>query len=201
MKRGFVLFVVGLAAAAAVEARGPGGAARDAHILVLDGSSYATNVDIDELLRIRKAHRGDFLWFRRGGRTYLVTDPAVLAAGRDILRPVRELSREQEAASARLRPFEEREEELDREKERLEERAERLEGRDDRVANDERDRLEAMERELDEKQQAAREEMREIEAEERRLEDREREVEAVADAQVARLVEDALRRGLVRVVR
>ena len=196
MKIGFVLGVGVAAAAIVAEAAG-----RDAHVLQLDGSSYSTNVDVDQLLRIRQGRGGDFLWFVRGGRAYLVTDPAVLDAGRDILRPVRDLSREQEAVSARLRPFEEREEALDREEDRLEQRSERLEGRDDRAANEERDRLEELERALDEKQRALRADMREIEAEEERLEDREREIEAVADAQIARLIEDALRKGLARAVR
>lgn len=197
MKIGLALSVVGLAAVAAgTRAAGAGG--REAHVLVLDGSSYATNVDLDELLHIREGRSGDFLWFRRGGRAYVVTDPDVLAAGRDILRPVQVLSEEQEELSVRLRPFEDREEELDREEERLEERSDRLEGRDDRAADEEREHLDALQRQLDEKQRAVKADTRELEAEERRLEDREREVEAVADAQVARLIADALRRGLAR---
>jgi hypothetical protein len=176
-------------------------AGRDAHVVVFNESSYATNVDLDQLLRIRKGRTGDFLWFRRGGRAYLVTDPAVLAAGREILGPVRALSQEQEELSARLRPFEEREEELDREEEQLEKRSDRLEGRDDRAAKEQREHLDALRRELDDKQEALRADMRELEAEERRLDDREREVEAAADAELARLIEDALRRGLARVAR
>ena len=199
MKIGSVVWAVALAATA-FEALGAG-AGRDAHVVVLNESSYATNVDLDQLLRIRKGRTGDFLWFRRGGRAYLVTDPAVLAAGREILGPVRALSREQEELSARLRPFEEREDELDREEERLEERSERLEGRDDRAAKEQRERLDALGRELDERQEAVKADMRELEAEERRLDDREREVEAAADAELARLIEDALRRGVARVVR
>jgi hypothetical protein len=198
-KIAFVACMVGLAAVA-VDARA-GGNGRDAHILVLDGSSYSTNVDIDKLVRIRKGRTGDFLWFLRGGRAYIVTDPAVIAAGRDILGPVRALSREQDAVNERLRPFEEWEDELDREEDRLEERAERLEGRDDRAANEERDRLEALERELETKQRAVREDVRDIEEEERLLEDREQEVEAVVDAEIARLIEDSVRKGWARQVR
>jgi hypothetical protein len=167
---------------------------------MLDGSSYATNIDLEQMLRVQKARSGDYLWFRRAGRTYVVTDPEVLAAGREILGPVRALDREQDALSARLRPFEEREEALDREEEELDARQERLEGRDDRAA-DERDRLDALQRELDEKQRALREGMRPLDEEERRLDDRERAVEAVADAAIARLIEDALRKGLAQRVR
>src|SRR5262245_30781678 len=125
MKIGLALSVVGLAAAAAGPRAAVAGG-REAHVLALDGSTYATNLDLDELQRIRKARSGDFVWFRRGGRAYVVTDPDVLAAVRDILRPVRALSEEQEELGARMRPFEDREEELDREEERLEERSDRL---------------------------------------------------------------------------
>ena len=199
MKMGFVLPVVGLAVAASAPfARA---ARRDAHVLMLDGSSYATNIDLEEMLRVQKSRSGDYLWFRRGGQAYLVTDPAVLAAGRDILRPVRALNREQEALRVRQRPFEEREEALDREEEDLDDREERLEGRHDHEADEERDRLDALQREVDQKQRALDVEMGPFEAEERRLDERERAVEAVADAQIARLIEEALRKGLAQRVR
>ena len=193
-----------LCALAAATAAAPGQAGDDAdvrYVFSLDGTSHATNVNLDEYLRIRKRRTGDFLWFRLDGRAYLVTDAGVLAAGRDILRPLFELSREQEAVRARLKPFEAREAALEREEDRLEERAERLEGRDDRAANEQRDRLEPLERAPDEKQRALAADMREIEAEEHVLEERERELERVADPQVEELIQDALRRGLARPLR
>jgi hypothetical protein len=187
-----------LAVTTAVPTARAGERPRDGHVFAFGETSYASNVNLDDFLRIRKGRRGDFLWFRQGGRDYIVTDASVLAAGHEILGPVRELSREQELVSARLRPFEEREEELDREEERLEERAERLEGRNDRAASEERERLHTLERELQARQEALRSDMSEIEAEEQKLEDREQEIERVADAKVARLIEEALRRGLAR---
>jgi hypothetical protein len=199
MKTAFVLCA--LVVASAVPQAEAGERSRDGYVFALGGTSHATNVDLDEFLRIRKRRTGDFLWFRQRGRAYLITDPVVLAAGRDILRPLWDLSREQEAVSARLKPFEAREDELEREEDRLEQRAERLEERDDRAADEERDRLEPLMRELDEKQRALAADMDEIEGEERMLEDRERELERVADAQVARLIEDALQRGVARPVR
>lgn len=200
MKTRPVVWAVALAAAA-LGARGAEAGGRDAHVVVLDGSSYATNVDIDQLVRIQRGRAGEFFWFQRGGRAYIVTDPEVLAAGREILRPVRALSAEQEELSARLKPFERREEELDREEERLDERSDRLDDRDDRASRDERERLDALQRELDGKQEALRADMRDLEAEERRLDDREREIEAAADERLARLIEDALRKGLARPAR
>lgn len=198
MKTAFVLCALAVTTVPQAQA---GGSSRAGYVLAIDRTSHASNVALDEFLRIQKGRTGEFLWFRQGGRAYLVTDAAVLAAGRDILRPLWDLSREQEAVSARLRPFEAREDELEREEGRLEERAERLERRDDRAANEERDRLEPLERALNEKQRALAADVSEIEAEERKLDDRERELERVADAQVARLIEDALRRGLARRVR
>jgi hypothetical protein len=188
-------------AATALGARAAVAGHRDAHVIVLDGSAYATNVDIDQLVHIRKGRTGEFFWFSRGGRAYVVDDPQVLAVGREILRPVRALSAEQEELSARLKPFEKREDELDREEERLDERADALDERDDRASRDERERLDALQRDLDAKQDALRTDLRDLEAEERRLDDRERAIEAVADEQLARLVEGALRRGLARPAR
>jgi hypothetical protein len=167
-------------------------------VLALGESTHASNIDLDQLLRIRKGRTGDFLWFRRGGRAYVVTDAGVLADGREIVRPLMELGREQELVSARLAPFEEQEQALDRDQDRLEERLERLAGRHDRAASEERRRLETLQDELEARRRALEADTREIEADERQLEDREKGLERVADARFARLIEDALRRGLAR---
>jgi predicted nucleic acid-binding Zn-ribbon protein len=158
-------------------------------------------VVLDEALRVRKSRSGEFLWFRRGGRAYIVTDTAILARGREILRPSLDLSRDHEAIRVRLQPFEAREREVDNEQDRLEERLERLGHREDAAADEERRRLEEQERALEARRRAIEADMRGIEDEERALEDRERAIEAVADAEIARLIDDALRRGLARPLR
>lgn len=190
--------VCALAVAAAVPCVRAGEHSSDTYVLALGESTHASNIDLDQLLRIRKGRTGDFLWFRRGGRAYVVTDAGVLADGREIVRPLMELGREQELVSARLAPFEEQEQALDRDQDRLEERLERLAGRHDRAASEERRRLETLQDELEARRRALEADTREIEADERKLEDREKGLERVADARFARLIEDALRRGLAR---
>jgi hypothetical protein len=196
--KGTHVAVCALAVAAAVPCGRAGEASSDTYLLSLGETTHALNIDLKQLVRIRKGQTGDFLWFRQGGRAYVVTDAGVLAAGRDIVRPVWDLGGEQELVSARLSPFEEREQALDRDEERLDERLDHLAGRDDRAASEERRRLEIWQRELEARRRALAADTREIEVDERRLEDREREVERVADTGIARLIEDALRRGLAR---
>jgi len=181
-----------LAATAAVHA-GPSGRA---HALCLGHSTYVTGMNIEDFVAIRKARTGDFLWFRRGGQSYVVTDAGVLDAARIALRPVDELGREMKAVSDRLEPYEKREAEIDREDDRIDEALDALDDRDDAAAEAERQRLEARQREVESRRRALESEMRVVEAEERRLEEREREIERVADAAIERLAADALQRGL-----
>lgn len=177
---------------------GAGERSRGGYVFAFGETSHATNADLDQFVRIRNDRSGDFLWFRRDGRSYIVTDPATLAVGRDILRPIRDLGREQQAVSDRLAPFEEREEAIDREEEALDEAADRLDDREDRAASEERARLEERQRALEVRRRALEAGMREIKAEERLLEGREKEIERMADEKVERLIEDVWRRGLAR---
>jgi len=186
-----------LAAAAAVHA-GPSGRA---HALCLGQSSYVTGMNIEDFVAIRKARTGDFLWFRRDGKSYVVTDAAVLDAARTALRPVDELGREMKAVGDRLEPYEKREAEIDREDDAIEEARDALDDRDEPAVGAERQRLEARQREVESRRRTLESEMREVEAEERRLEEREREVERVADAAIERLADDALQSGLARKAR
>lgn len=195
------VFVCALAVAAAVPCASAGDDSSDTYLLSLGETTHALNIDLDQLLRLRKGQTGDFLWFRRGGRAYVVTDAGVLAAGRDIVRPARDLEREEQLVSARLAPFEEQEQALDREEEELDERLDHLDGRHNRAASEERRRLETDQRELEVRRRALEDDTREIEVDERRIEDREREVDRVVDAGIARLIEDALRRGLAHPLR
>jgi hypothetical protein len=190
--------------AVAVAAPGAQGSerARDAFVFSCGtGNLYSTNVDIDEALRVRKIRSGEFLWFRRARRAYLVTDPTLLAQGREILQPSQALSREQEAVSARLRPFEAREEELEAEQERLEDRMGAIEDDEGAAAAEQRRQLGEKQRALEARRRELEADMRPIEAEERALDDREREIERVADAAIVRLIDGALRRGLASPLR
>jgi len=189
------LAAVALVAAAPALAAGPSSRAQ---ALCLGDTSYVTGMDIDYFVALRKAQRGDFFWFRRDGKRYLVTDAAFLDAARKALQPSDEVRREMDGVNARLKPYEDREEQIDREDSALEDAEDALEGRDDAA---ERRRLETRRHEIEAQRRVLRSERRPIEEEERRLETREREVEIVVDAELERLAEDALRRGLAQPVR
>jgi chromosome segregation ATPase len=192
---------VGVLAVVAATAAVHAGPSDGAHALCLGQSTYVTGMNIEDFVAIRKARTGDFLWFRRDGTSYVVTDAAVLDAARIALRPVDELGREMKAVSDRLKPYEKREAEIDREDDRIDEAQDALDDRDNPAAEAERQRLEAREREVESRRRTLESEMREIEADERRLEEREREIERVADAAIERLADDALQRGLARKAR
>jgi hypothetical protein len=187
-------------AAAAILAAAPSlaGSPSRAHAVCLGETSYVTGMDIEDFVALRKARIGDFLWFRRDGKRYLVTDAGILDAAREALRPSDQLGREMDALSARLKPYQDREEAIDREDEALEDAEEAL---GDRDGTSERLRLEARRDELEAQRRVLRSEMRLLEEEERELEAREREVEEVVDAEIERLADDALRRGLAQPLR
>jgi hypothetical protein len=188
-------------AAAAILAVAPslaGSSYSRAHALCFGETSYVTGMDIEDFVALREARMGDFLWFRRDGKRYLVTDAGVLDAAREALRPWDPLRHQRDALDARLKPYEDREEEMDREDDTLDDADEALDDRDDAS---ERGRIEARRSELEAERRALRSEMRALEEEERRLDAREQEVEGVVDAEIERLADDALRRGLAQPMR
>lgn len=191
-------YVLGVGAVLAATAAVHGGPPDRAHALCLGQSSYVTGMDIQDFVAMRKARTGDFFWFRQNGKSYVVTDAAVLEAARVALRPMDELGREQQAVSDRLQPYERREEVIDREEEAIDEAHDALDDRHDAAAQTARQRLEARQREVESRRRTLESEMRDVQGEERRLEEREREIERVADAAIARLADDALQKGLAR---
>jgi hypothetical protein len=101
------LTILGLAASAAlythdVVAQGARGAAhaiahggwqRDGDFALVRDSANGTSisgnsVDSDYINAIKRSVRGEFLWFRDGGKAYVVQDPTVLARAREAWAPV-----------------------------------------------------------------------------------------------------------------
>jgi hypothetical protein len=192
---------IGVLAVLAATAAVHGGQSDRAHAVCLGQSSYVTGMNIEDFVAMRKARTGDFLWFRRDGKSYVVTDAAVLDAARIALRPVDALGREMQAVSDRLKPYESREVEIDRDEEAIDEAQDALDDRHDAAAEAERRRLEARQHEVESRRRTLESEMRAVEDEERRLEEREREIERVADAAIGRLADEALQRGLAQKAR
>ena len=75
--------------------------------------------DIDAIKSAREGATGDYLWFRRGGRAYVVTDPALVARAIEAARETDEPERKMEELEAQMKPHE-------RKMELLEERMDKL---------------------------------------------------------------------------
>ncbi len=60
--------------------------------------------DIDAIKSAREGATGDYLWFRRGGRAYFVTDPALIARAVAATRETEGLDRKMEALEAQIEP-------------------------------------------------------------------------------------------------
>ena len=95
-------------------------------MLAIGKSCMSTNLDFDAFARMREKRAGDFLWFRRAGKTYLIEDAATLRQAHELFAPLRALEPEQEDLRRRQEELSEKEEELDRQQDRLETQMERL---------------------------------------------------------------------------
>ena len=182
----------------------------------------STNLDFDAFARMREKRSGDFLWFRRSGKTYLIEDPATLRQAHELFAPLRALEPEQEDLSRRQEELGRKEEELDRQQDELESQMERLteeagdtEGDWDeeftvseQTAPPSEEELAAIQKELDElrgQKDALRPRQRELEAKnreletvERRLDAREEKLEAEAEAKLWDMMDAAVRSGAAK---
>jgi beta-lactamase regulating signal transducer with metallopeptidase domain len=70
-----------------------------------------------DLEAARKVTKGPFLWFSHGGKSYIVTDPQIIARIREMYQPMDELGREQEELGKQQEDLGRQQEELGREQE------------------------------------------------------------------------------------
>jgi beta-lactamase regulating signal transducer with metallopeptidase domain len=60
---------------------------RDSYVIMTDGDTLvmaASERDIQHARSLRNKIKGDFIWFRHGGRGYIITDPATIKAAKDL---------------------------------------------------------------------------------------------------------------------
>ncbi|HEY5610676.1 MAG TPA: hypothetical protein VIL97_05685 [Thermoanaerobaculia bacterium] len=187
---------LGIAAAAALSIAAlahDGKRDRDGYAVVIGETTHMSNLDLDAFLKVRKSTRGDFIWVRRGGASYRITDAALLRAAGAAMREYEPINAEQEALQVRMKPFEERESALDREVDALEARLDRAA---DRRAEREMRELERQMRELESKVRDVERELRALERLESEIDRRHEEAEDRVEAKFERLIDDAFRRGL-----
>jgi myosin heavy subunit len=194
----------------------------DAYVLAMGKSCMSTNLDFDAFARMREKRAGDFLWFRRAGKTYLIEDVATLRQANELFAPLRALEPEQQDLSRRQEELGQKEEELDRQQDEFESQMERLteEAGDTEGDWDEEftvseqtgppseEELAAIQKELDElrgqkdalrpRQRELETKDRELEAVERRLDAREEKLEAEAETKLWDMMDAAVRSGAAK---
>lgn len=156
-------------------------AAHDSYVFHFGGdrNSMTMSGSLQDFMAIRGQLDGDYLWVRRGGRAYVITDRAKLAEVREYFAPQRALRPEQKEISRQTRK-------LERESDALEDSG------DDghRLTDAERSRLaelHAQERELSRREEA--------------LDQREEELERIAERKLWQLVDRSIDNGSARPVR
>lgn len=77
-------------------------------------SMAGDDADLDTIKRLQTKIDGDFLWFRTGGKSYIVVDPAVLARARAAWEPLEALNRQMEGYDRRMNAYSKDMEALDK---------------------------------------------------------------------------------------
>jgi len=165
--------------------------AADAYVLSRTGGNSTMNVSIEDLMALRSRFSDDFLWFRRRGKEYMVSDRAVIEEAARCFDPLQPLRPEQEALAQRDRALDREEEALDRELDAWDD-ADDAESRNEVRLDDEH------RRDVETRLRAVRDQQRDLEREERILDERQEVLEKAAEAKLDLVIDDALRRGLAR---
>jgi hypothetical protein len=172
MKRSLSFAVLLILGAVAAEAR-------DSYVLHFGaGNSTTISGSLEDFTAVKGTLSGDYLWVRRDGHRYVITDRARLAEAWDYFAPERELRPQQR--------------EIERDTRKLERESDALEdAQDDRqLTARERarlDELHAQERDLGRREQA--------------LDEREEELDRIAERKLWQMVDRAIREGTARIVR
>ena len=178
---------------------------RDSYVFMHGNQWMSTNIDLSEMRQLRRVGSGDLLWFRRGGKEYVIQDKVLLQEAKGLFAPLRALDPEREEIHQRERALDRQEEELDREEEAIDEIRDRLsdvdddEGETPRLVSDEELRdLERRSRELEDRKRPLREEQRKIEELERAFDRKEDELEKKAETALWKLIDRAISSGMAQ---
>jgi len=170
--------------------------AGDAYVLVHGGTSTMSG-SLDELSGLRERYASPFLWFRRAGRTYVISDKRVIARAEALFEPVRRLEPEQEEVSRLEASLDEEEEALDREAERLDVAREDADDASDEAVDDAADdtALDTARHALDARRAELRTRQSEAERREHDLDLREEALERDAERDLWKLLDASIADG------
>ncbi len=175
--------------------------AGDAYILAIGDKWMSGAMDLDDLVRMRGRLAGDFLWFRRGGKSYRVVDAATLGKADGLFASVRALEPEFEDLRRKEKKLDAREDELDREEELIDQDLEDLDADEEAgIAIDESTRrnLESRREAVQTRVRELAKEQRALEAFDRGLDQREEALETEAEAKLWRLIDETIASGTAK---
>jgi len=167
-----------------------------AYVLARRDHWTSSNTSLEEVERLQRRLSGDFLWFRRAGRAYVVRDRATLAEAFTLFDPMDELAPEMAELGDRQKEIDKKKNVLDREEEELDRIADRLEDDEEGRRESERRDLERRQRDLESRGRRLEEEERKLEAVERSIEERQEALEKKAEEQLFELMDRTLREGI-----
>lgn len=173
----------------------------DAYVLALGDTWTSGGIDLDELGGMRGKRPGDFLWFRRSGATWRVEDPAILGKASRCFEPLRALEPEQEALREKEERLDAKEEALDREQDAVDQDLEDLDADEEAgiaVDGSQREELERRRDAMEGPRGKLRAEQRALESVERELDAREETIEGRAEADLWRLIDEAIASGAAK---
>jgi hypothetical protein len=173
----------------------------DAYILAIGDTWTSGDMDLDDLMRMRGRLAGDFLWFRRGGKTYRIVDAPTLGKADELFAAVRALEPEFEDLRRKERRLDARENQLDREEELIEQDLEDLDADEEAgmaVDENERRNLESRREAVRGRMKDLQKEQRQLESVERALDSREESLEAEAEAKLWKLIDATIASGAAK---
>jgi len=165
------------------------------YILVYGGSQTirsGPDVSLDVALAKRDQYGGDFLWFKKDGRGYLIRDAATLARIEAPFERARVYKPEKKRIKYEQRPLERRESQLDREIDALSDRDE-----GPRLTAAEKDHLRDLRREME----SVERQLRVLEQQEDEIDRKSDELEAEAEREMVPILDEAIRSGVASVAR
>jgi bla regulator protein BlaR1 len=161
-----------------------------------------SNMDLDDVEAMHDRIGGDYLWFRHGGKSYVIRDRAIIRAAIDAWEPQTEIGRQQAALGAKQAALGTQQARLGNAQARLGERQAKLSRRQSRGGADDQ-MLEAEQRKLDREQDDLSRQQDELGrkqdvlgAEQDKLGEQQDRLSQEAEKKMQRLIDEALRRGV-----
>ncbi len=84
-----------------------------------DSESYGTDHPSEFVEFLQEKLSGDFIWFRRDGKSYVIRDPATIKRAKDFFAAVQELDKKQEELGKQQEALGEKQEALGKEQEEV----------------------------------------------------------------------------------